>query len=784
MPFISPENCVGSRRITAVLLVLFQTCCFVSHAQKRAELTPEQLRQFVLSAKASGLTEKQMEDLARTRGFTAADLTELRQRLESEQKPQSVESPAPPVSRTLPADLTPPVPLSSKKPDEPTQVPVFGAALFSGSSLTFEPNLRLATPRNYQLGPDDELQIEIYGNAQHSYRPKISPEGTIRLESLSPIFVSGLTIEQAEQRIVGRLRQLFAGLNTAAAGVYAQVTLGNIRSIKVTLMGQVVKPGTYTLSSLATVFNALYAAGGPDAERGSFRDIRVIRGNRLVRTLDIYAFLLRADQTDNIRLQDQDIVLVNHYDTRIELAGEVRQPGLYELRKGETLRHALAFAGGYTDKAYTASLTLRRATDRELEIGTLTAAEVPSFVPRRGDRYWVGAILDRYENRVSIRGAVFRPGEYALNRTQTLAGLIRSAEGLREDAFLSRATVRRLRPNLDPEILSVDLGRLMRGETADLPLQREDEVVVQSVSDVRERRTVRIEGAVNRPGEFLFADSLTVASLVLLAGGFQEGATASRIEIARRVKDDTTGLPSGQDVRLIQLELDESLRLTEADAHRVLKPFDEVFVRRSPRYEPQRKVYIGGEVTYPGTYVIRDKNERIADLIHRAGGVRPGAFLAAARFNRLGEPISVNLQQVLAEPSVTGNLLLLAGDSLVIPRRVETVRITGAVLTPVTVDFNPEKSLRSYIDEAGGFRREARRGQTYVTYANGRIGRTRHVLWVRNYPKPEPGMVLTVPARPSKDEKRLTPTERIALATGLTSLVAVLLTVVRMAGGQ
>jgi polysaccharide export outer membrane protein len=760
-------------------------------AQKVSELTDEQIQQFIQQAKSSGLSESQIEQLALSRGFTQADITAVRQRISNAapQKPtepvrdpeatgriQSPESPIP-----LPTDNPKPLaPSTAKSINAPDSLPVFGASLFSNTNLTFEPNLRIPTPKNYQLGPDDELIVDIYGNAQQTYRAKINPEGTIRLENLSPIYVSGLTVEQAEQRIVGRLRQLYMGLNTAGSGIQAQVSLGNIRSIKITLIGQVVKPGTYTLSSLGTVFNALYAAGGPDPDRGSFRDIRVYRANRQIRTLDVYDFLLGADQKDNIRLQDQDIVYVNHFDTRVELKGEVKQPGKYEVKKGEVLKTVLAFAGGFTDRAYTASLTLRRNTDKELEIGTIPALKIDAFVPQRGDHYVVGNITERYSNRVTINGAVFRPGTYALQNNSSLKQLITTAEGLREDAFLNRVTIRRLRNNLDPELISVDLGKVMRDEITDFSLQREDEITVVAYGDLREKRTITLQGAVNKPGLFDYADSMSVASLIVLAGGFSEGATASRIEIARRLRKDTTGLPGNQNIRIFQFNLDENLRLTDADARFSLHPFDQVFVRTSPRYETQKMVTITGEVHYPGRYAIRDKSERISDLIARAGGLQPEAFLNAARFVRQGEIISINIREILQKPTKSGNLLLLTGDSITIPRKVELVRIRGEVLNESTVDYNSAKSFRSYIDESGGFNSKAQRRKAYVVYANGQVQRTKRFLLFRSYPTPEPGMVLVVPAKPKREDSKLSAPERVAVMTGVTSLAAVVLTIIRL----
>lgn len=738
-------------------------------------MTDEQVQKFVQQAQASGLTEAQMETMAQTRGFTSADISRMRQRINQLQT--SSGKPAATVEtnivREQPATPTPPV-VTTTLP-----IPVFGASLFTNANLSFEPNLRIPTPRNYIIGPDDELIIDIYGNAQQTYRPKVSPEGSIRVENLGPIYVNGLTIEQAEQRIVGRLRTLYQGLNSASSGIHAQLTLGSVRSIKVTLLGQVVKPGTYTLSSLATVFNALYAAGGPSPERGSFRNIRVYRGNRLIRTLDIYDFLLRADQKNNIRLLDQDIIFVDHYSTRVELTGEVKQPGLYEIQSGETLKNALTFAGNFTDRAYTASITLRRNTPKEQQLITVQATDVSQFMPQAGDRYVVGSILDRIENKVSISGAVFRPGEYALSKGLTVRQVIQKAEGLREDAFLNRATLRRLRENLDPELISVDLGKLLRSEVADVLLQREDQLHINSISELRQKRTVSIQGAVNKSGTFDFADSMTVANLIILAQGFTDAAISSRMEIARRVKDDTSGLASNQNTRLFTVEIDQNLQLNPTDARLTLRPFDQVFVRASPRYEAQKEVSIAGEILYPGAYAIRTSTDRITDLIRRAGGLKPDAYLAAARFIRRSEAISLDLGKILSDPDIAGNLLLEDGDVLTLPRRPDIVRIRGEVLNPATVEFDPAKSFRDYISETGGFTKKALKRKIYVIAANGKIKPTHSFLGLRSYPKPERGAEIVVPIILPKEPNRISSTERAAWLTVIASGVAVILTALR-----
>ncbi|UHG92559.1 SLBB domain-containing protein [Spirosoma oryzicola] len=765
-------------------LALFLICLVTSLcvcAQQLQSLSDEQVQRLVQQAQATGMSVEQVEQTALSRGFSSADFDKIRQRV------NQLKSTAPPslspmtgknsletnVVREAPAIPVLPEPVS-------TQSTVFGASLFTNTNLTFEPNLRIPTPRNYQLGPEDELIIDVYGNAQQTYHPKVSPEGSIRIENLGPIYVNGLTIEQAEQRIVNRLRTLYQDLNSAGSGIRAQVTLGSIRSIRVTLMGQVVRPGTYTLSSLASVFNALYAAGGPSPERGTFRAIKVYRGNRLIRTLDAYDFLLRADQKDNVRLADQDIIFVDHYTTRVELTGEVKQPGTYEVKPDETLQQVLTFAGGFTDRAYTATINLRRNTTTEQQLVTVSGNEITSFLPKPGDRYTVGTILDRVDNKVTIAGAVFRPGEFSLERNTSLKQLIKSAEGLREDAFLNQATIRRLRPNLEPELRSVDIGKLMRGEIPDIPLQRDDRVQIRAVSELQRERTVSIQGAVNKAGSFPFADSMTVANLIVLAGGFSEGAIASRIEIARRITTDTVGLPEGQTTSILTFAIDHNLRLNPADARFTLLPFDQVFVRMSPRYETQKSATIVGEVHFPGVYAIRTSADRITDLLVRAGMAKPDAYLPAARIVRKGENLSVDLRKILVNPADLGNLLVEDGDSIVIPRRAELVRIRGEVLNPAIVEYDPAKSFRDYIAEAGNFTGKAFRRKSYIVAANGKIRPTKSVLGIHRFPKPERGMEIVVPAVPPKEQSKTSSAERAALLGVIASSVAVVLTALRI----
>ena len=762
-----------------VFLVTFCFCGTKLASQSVNSVTDEQLRQFVQQATNSGLAPTQIEALAKSRGLLTNDLLRIRQQLSATPTSTNI------VRRdTLPTRHQNALPAPSKPSAAPGPSPVFGASLFQNALLTFEPNLRIPTPRNYVLGPDDELTIDVYGNAQRTYNTRISPEGSIRLENLAPIYVNGLTIEQAQQRIVGKLRAVFAGLNTAQADVYAQVTLTGIRSIRVMVIGQAVRPGTYTLSSLATVFHALYAAGGPSPEHGSFRNIGLYRNNRLVRQVDLYDFLLRADASDDVRLYDDDVIKINHFQTHIELVGEVKQPGIYEIQPGETLQTLINIAGGFTDRAYTAAIDLRRPTSTDYQIMSLPTSQLSTFIPKPGDYYTVGAILNRYANKVQLTGAVYRPGEYALQTAPTLKELIRQAEGLREDAFTGQATVQRQKDNLEPEVISLDLGKLLRNEIADLPLRRDDRVRIFTVGELHVNRTVSIMGAINRGGTFPHADSLTVANLIAMAGGFMDGASASRIEISRRIRHDTSGLTPDQTVRLFMFITDEGLRLTPADAQFRLQPFDQVFVRLLPHYVVQKVVTITGEVKYPGAYAIQDKHERISDLINRAGGLQTSAFLKAARFLRQNTVIAVNFDRILKNPADPANLLLQEGDSLIIPRPLQTLSIAGEVLRPSTVAYDPALTFRNYLDLAGSFTQKAFRRKIYSISANGQITRTRSWLGIRRYPKPETGMEIIVPAKPSESREKLTTGERIAIFSGITSLTALLLTVVRLWAGN
>ena len=784
-----------NRLYQAVFLLFLLTGSYQAIAQRPRsrvdQLSDEDVQNFYRKAQASGLSEAQIEQAAMSQGYTLDDIAKMRKRMAQIRTLTSLpQNQLPPESfkgRVLPSDLTrrigDSIPLStiSVMTDTSRKLKVFGASLFANAKLSFEPNLRIATPRNYVVGPDDEIRIDIAGASTGDFQLKVSPDGTVKVPDLAPIFVSGLTIEQAEQRIIARLRQGgYQGLGLKGSGTTANATLTNIRSIRVTLVGEVVRPGTYTISSLGSAFNALYLAGGPNPETGSFRKIQVIRGNRIVRTIDLYDFILRADQRDNILLRDQDVIRVADYNTRVELTGQVRRPAIFEVLPGETLKTVLSFAGGFGDDAYRASITLRRNTSRERRIVTITEEQLAGFVPQRGDKYTVGKILDRYENRVQIAGAVMRPGDYSLEPgLETVRQLINRAEGLQKDAFMNRASITRERPDMDNENLSFDLGKLMRGDIPDIPLLRQDSLTILSIRNLREAYYVTVEGAVNNPDTIAFIANMTVPDLIARSGGFQEGAKPNLIEVARRIRQDSAGVRTTM-LEIFRFSIDRNLHITPMETtpgsapEFRLQPFDIVYVRTSANYEPQRQIMVYGEIMQPGNYAIANRQERIADIIHRAGGLKPGAYMAGAQFRRGGQLIGNDLRNVLDDPGIEENLLVQNEDTLFIPRRSEVVTIQGAVLNPSVVSYKANYSFEDYISDAGGFTDNARKNKAYINYPSGRKDRTHQFLFFTSRPRTEPGSTISVPFKPL-DNTKLSPVEKASIYSIMGTLVITLL---------
>jgi protein involved in polysaccharide export with SLBB domain len=766
------------------------------------QLSEAQIRQIDERIREEGLTLAEFERLAIQQGAAASEVRAVRQRIQEfrmgrEERP-TIETGE---TRTIERETEPQFVPIEVDPIETDSLKIFGMDLFSQVSRTFEPSFNIPTPIDYTLGPGDEIVIDIWGAAETTYRLTINAEGNIRIDNLGPIFLNGLTIEDAETRIINQLSNIYSGLRPNQpdqANTFAQVSLGNVRSIKVTVMGEVKQPATYTVTSLSTVFNALYSAGGPNRS-GSFRSIQVIRGQDIVATLDIYDFLIYGDQSDNIRLRDQDIIRVEPYHNRVHVWGETKRIGFFEMKEGETLSNLIDYSGGFTEEAYTRRLVLHRNTPTQRSVSDVLYPEGGSLPIMNGDKLRVGQILERYENRVTIEGAVFRPGEYELTADMTLYELIQKAEGPTEDAFMSRGIIYRLQDDLSLSTHSFDVQNLMHDpEEHDIRLRRDDQVRISSIFDMREDYTIRVNGAVNEGGEFEYADNMTVEDAIFQAGGFTEAAAEYRVEVARRVTGDGDQIRMDRIARIYRFSVDENLQFSTDDQDFRLRPFDQVFVRPRPNYQAQQTVSIEGEVQFPGTYVLESRNARISDLIDWAGGLSEYAFPEGASLVRqivedqleevqmldtlvtdtidASTQVGIELAEVLSNPSSRANLILEPGDVITVPKELETVRVEGEVLFPVSIRYDERRSFQSYIDAAGGVTEEARRRRAYIVYANGEVDRTKRFLFFRNNPEVRPGATIYIPPRP--EQRELTTQERVSLASSIASTAILIATLV------
>lgn len=809
------------KNITRIYLLLFSIFVFnlnYSVAQNQTlslqniakikvdELTDNEIAEFWEKTQNSGLTLSQLEKEAKNRNVPADEIIKLKERINNLQVTNT-----PTKTKTTKTGER----KSTSKTDgnlqqEKERSKIFGAELFSNKNLTFEPNMKMATPQNYQIGPDDELIIDIYGYSEETMNLNVSPDGNIRIPLAGIVQVSGLTIEQAKVKIIRALSQIYERINTGETKV--NITLGNIRSIKVLIVGEVNLPGTYTLPSLATVFNALYASGGPN-ENGSMRNIKVIRNNKVIVTLDIYDFMLKAETKGNIRLQDQDIIKINPYENKIEIKGEVKREGFFEVQKNETLKDVINFAGGFTNDAFKERIKVVRNTSKQKSVADIQQELFGMFNPKSGDEFQVDKLLNRYENRVQINGAVFRPGTYALENGLTVLKLINKAEGLKEDAFTTRAIIYRLKEDNSLTMLSINLLDAKDGKVADILLQREDIIQIASKLDLKEGYNVTINGQVINPGSFSYAQNMKIEDLIIAAGGFKEAASFSRVEVSRR-KFDVDKTKTNTEIAIVkQFDLDKDLK-DNASLKFELEPFDIVNVFTQPGYEPQKNVTIEGEVIYPGKYTLEKNNERISDLLRRSGGLTAsgsidGIVLLRKKDKNVVENliknnklkalqkqskdtadvneqiqnsenedydiVGIDVSKILKNPGSKADLLLRDGDLLKVPYEKQTVLVSGEVLYPVKVNVNNASGLRGFVANAGGFSSKSLKRKSYVVYANGTVKATKNFLVFNYYPKIKPGCEIVVP---KKDVRKGASIAEIAtITTSLSTLVFLIVTI-------
>lgn len=684
---------------------------------------------------------------------------------------------------------------------------IFGHDVFTNRNLTFEPSINLATPVDYRLGPGDEVIIDVWGASENTIRQSISPEGTIQVSGLGPVQLSGMTVKDANAYLQREFSKIYSGISGSEPTSQIKLTLGDIRTIQINIMGEVAVPGTYTLSSFSSVFHALYRAGGVN-KIGSLRSIKVVRNGKTIADLDVYDYLMKGKMKDDIRLQEGDVIIVNPYESLVRIAGKVKRPMFYEMKPTETVATILNYAGGFTGDAYKKAVRIIRKSGREHQVYNVDEMDYSVFRLDDGDSISVDAALKRFENRVEIRGAVYRSGLYELSGTvNTVKQLIKKAEGLRGDAFLNRALLDRENEDLSHEVIAVDLGGLLKGTVADIPLQKNDILYIPSIHDLKEEETISIHGEVASPGTFLFSKNMTIEDLLVQSGGLLEAAATTKVDITRRIKDPKSTSFSSVLGKTYSFDIKDGLVVGgEGDFH--LEPFDEVYVRKSPAYRKQQNVVVAGEVLFGGNYALVKKNERLSDLISKAGGITPDAYVKGARLirkmteeeqrrqadavrmARMGEgkdsisveklnisdtyTVGINLEKAISNPGSDFDLVLREGDVLFIPEYINTVKISGAVMYPNTVLYKRGESLRYYINQAGGYGNLAKKKKAYVVYMNGTVSR----LKSRDKKAIEPGCEIIVPSK--EEKKRMSTAEILGMGSTTASIAAMIATMVNL----
>ena len=657
---------------------------------------------------------------------------------------------------------------------------VFGRNIFNTRNLTFEPSVNLATPANYRLGPGDEVIIDIWGASQNTIRQQISPEGTINIQKIGPVNLSGMTVSAANEYLKGALNKIYNGLNnTTDPTSDIRLTLGNIRTIQINVMGEVVQPGTYALSSFSTVFHALYRAGGV-SDIGSLRNVQLVRNGKNIATIDVYEFIMKGNTQDDIRLQEGDVVIVPAYDVLVKISGKVKRPMRFEMKKDENLATLIKYAGGFEADAYTRSLRVVRQNGEEYEVNTVKDMDYSIYTMRNGDVVTAEAILNRFTNKLEIRGAVYRPGIYQLSgKLNTIRELVHEAQGLTGDAFLNRAVLYRQREDLTSEVVQIDIKSIMDGTSPNLALMKNDILYIPSIHDLEDRGNVTVHGEVAHPDSYPYADNMTLEDLIIQAGGLKEAASTVRIDISRRIKNPRSTADNDTIGQMYTFSLKDGF-VIDGQPGFILEPYDQVYVRRSPGYQAQQNVAIEGEILFGGNYAMTSREERLSDLVNKAGGPTNYAYLRGAKLTRvanasekkrmgdvirlmsrqLGEAmidslgirvedtftVGIDLEKALSNPKSNADLVLREGDVISIPKNTNTVTINGAVMVPNTVSYMKGKNVDYYLNQAGGCSDNARKSKKFIVYMNGQVTKVKG----SGKKQIEPGCEIIVPGKAKK----------------------------------
>lgn len=680
---------------------------------------------------------------------------------------------------------------------------IFGRNIFNSEMLTFEPSMNLATPRNYILGAGDEVIIDVWGENETTIRQEISPDGNISIEGLGLVQLAGKSVSEASNYMKRQLSRIYQSLNDPESGNAMQLTLGQARTIQVNVMGEVMQPGTYSLSSFASAFHALYSAGGV-SEIGSLREINVVRKGKKVASIDIYQFIMKGTLSGDIQLQEGDAVIVPAYQQLVEIKGNVKRPMFYEMRDGETLQDLLHYAGGLSDKAYTKNIRVLRTDGVENEICTVKKDNFGTFKTQNGDEIEIESVLERFTNRLEVKGAVYRPGLYQLGEISTVRQLVEAADGLMGDAFMSRAVLQREKSDLTREVLSVDIASIMAGTAPDIDLQKNDVLYIPSIHDLTDMSTVTIHGEVAAPGSYVWARNMTIEDVVIQAGGLTEQASIARVDVARRTKDPKSEEEAKVLSETFRFELKDGLVIDGAPTF-TLEPYDEIYVRKSPSYQIQKNVSIIGEVLFPGDYAMTHKEQRLSDVIELTGGLTSYAYAKGARLSRkmndeeklrqqstlkmarlAGDSISqdildlattysvgIDLEKALERKGSSYDIVLRDGDVIEIPELTNTVKISGAVMHPNTVSYIEGKHVSYYIEQAGGYGNRAKKRHTYIVCMNGQVKRARRL----SGKSIEPGCEVIVP---QKNASNWSTAQTMSMATASASVATMVATIANL----
>lgn len=779
-----------------------------------SRLSDDDISAYYQKAKSSGFSDEQLLALAIQRGLPENQATLLKERIDKIKMTGSVQG-------TQASDKSKAQPVSGKSPSGTAAGPavtplardysIFGADIFSEASTVFEPNYKIATPAGYVLGPGDELMVQVFGYSEQTYNLTVSDEGSVFITGVGPISVSGFAMDAATAKIKSRLAStIYRAISSGQTKV--QVSLSKIRNISVSVIGQASRPGTYSVSSLTTLFNLLYLCGGP-SDMGSFRNIELIRGSQVYKNIDLYSFLLRGDRKDNVMLQDQDVVRIPYYGSRVLLEGAVRRPGKFEMQTGEKLEHLLSFSGGFSDSAFRGSVKMTRITDTGRVLADVRAEQFSLFTPQSGDSYQVSKALNKYNNRIAIKGAVYRPGDFELKAGMTIQELIREAGGLKPDAYLERGIIARLNSDLSPASVWFNVSEAVSG-ARQIALQNEDIVTIPSLFDLKDARTIDVQGLVRMPGKMIYRENLTVKDALLLAGGFAEGADQRFVELARINENPEVSADLYLQSNVIRIPLNNGL--VSAEANTVLKPYDLIIVRGRGNFELQRSVILSGQVNSPGKYALEKSKETISDLLKRGGGFKGSAdssSVSIRRFANFGLPseerqaalqrllninqdslmadpmlrkkflndfdfLSVNMEKVKSNPGGPEDLILEDGDYIEVSRASSLVRVSGEVFHPTLLPYERNKNAKYYIERSGNFTSNSRRAKTFVVYPDGRSISVKRFLWFKKFPDITPRSEVFVPSRDMEGKKPMSPGELIAMSSIIATAATLAVTLI------